>query len=68
MQLGDRNIKEMKVKCDNTDNGCEWIGELRSLDQHLIVCDYTFLSCPNECDDGDKILRKDMEKHKAEKC
>ena len=66
--IGDRNIKEMKVECDNANNGCEWIGELCSLDKHFIICDYTFLSCPNECEDGDKILRKDMEKHKAEEC
>ena len=59
---------ELKVKCDNADNGCEWIGELRSLDQHSNDCDYTFLSCPNECENGDKILRKDMEKHKMEEC
>ena len=66
--LGDRNIKEMKIKCDNTDNGCKWIGELRALGEHLSACDYTFLSCPNECDGGDKILRKNMEKHKTEEC
>ena len=66
--LGDRNIKEMKIECDNADNGCEWIGELRALGEHLSACDYTFLSCPNECDGGDKILRKNMEKHKTEEC
>ena len=58
----------MKIKCDNSDNGCEWIGELRAVDEHLNACDYTFLSCPNECDGGDKILRKNMEKHKMEEC
>ena len=35
----------MKIKCDNADNGCEWINELRSLDEHLIICDYVFLCC-----------------------
>ena len=58
----------MKIKCDNVDNGCEWIGELCSLDKHLIICDYTFLSCPNDCEDGNKILRKDMERHKMKEC
>ena len=58
----------MKIKCDSVDNGCEWIGELRSLDEHLIICDYIFLSCPNDCEDGNKILRKDMERHKMEEC
>ncbi len=58
----------MKIKCDNADNGCEWIGELRALDEHIITCDYAFLSCPNECVVGNKILRKNMEKHKMEEC
>ena len=58
----------MKIKCDNADNGCEWIGELRAVGEHLNTCDYTFLSCPNKCDGGDKILRKDMEGHKTEEC
>ena len=58
----------MKTKCDNVDNGCEWIDELRLLEKHLATCDYTFLPCPNECEDGDEILRKDLEKHKTEEC
>ena len=58
----------MKIECDNVDNGCKWIDELCLLGDHLTACDYTFLSCPNECEDGDKILRKDMEKHTTEKC
>ena len=58
----------MKIECDNVDNGCKWIDELRLLGDHLTACDYTFLSCPNECEDGDKILRKDMEKHTTEEC
>ena len=66
--LGDRNIKKMKINCDNADNGCEWVGELRAVDEHLSTCDYTFLFCPNECDGGDKILRKNIEKHKMEEC
>ena len=36
--------------------------------EHLSACDYIFLSCPNECDGGDKILQKNMEKHKMEEC
>ena len=58
----------MKIKCDNADNGCEWISELHLLDKHLIGCDYTLLPCPNECEGGDKILCKDMERHKREEC
>ena len=68
---GDRHIKSLKTKCDNTSNGCEWIGELRSLDKHLLSCDFTLLPCPNQCKKDEeilKLLRKDIEKHKKEEC
>ena len=63
----------LKTKCDNTFNGCEWTGELRSLEKHLLSCDFTLLPCPNQCKkDGEihivKLLRKDIEKHKKEEC
>ena len=61
----------LKVKCDNTANGCQWIGELRSLEKHLTNCDFALLPCPNQCKDGDKIhklMRKDIENHKKEEC
>ena len=64
--------------CDNTSNSCEWIGELRSLDEHLASCGFTLLRCPNECYKGGRgrgnkckevqLLRKDMEKHTMEEC
>ena len=66
---GDRHIKSLKTKCDNSSNGCEWIGELRSLDKHLLTCDFTLLPCPNQCKKDEeilKLLRKDIEKHKKE--
>ena len=68
---GDRHIKSLKTKCDNTSNGCEWIGELRSLDKHLLSCDFTLLPCPNQCKKDEeilKLLRKDIEKHKKKEC
>ena len=61
----------LKVQCDNTTDGCKWIGELRSLDEHITSCSFTHFPCPNECKIGDKIvhvLRKDIEKHKEEEC
>ena len=58
----------MKIECDNADNGCEWIDELRAVGEHLSACDYTLLSCPNDCDGGDKILHKNMKKHRTEEC
>ena len=57
----------LKVKCDNTADGCQWIGELRSLEKHLTNCNFALLPCPNQCKDGDKLLtltRKDIDNHK----
>ncbi len=68
---GERDILSLNALCDNTSSGCEWVGELRSLDEHLASCDFTLLSCPNECHNRSKVvklLRKDMEKHTKEEC
>ena len=68
---GERDILSLKAVCDNTSNGCEWVGELRSLDEHLASCGFTLLPCPNECHNKSKVvqlLRKDMEKHTKEEC
>ena len=66
INIGERDILSLKTKCDNTTNGCEWSGELRSLDEHLTNCDFSLLSCPNKCKEVEQLLRKDMEKHKME--
>ena len=71
VSIGERHILSLNVKCDNTDNGCEWIGELHSLENHLTTCGFTLLPCPNECKKDNetvKLLRKDIEAHKKEVC
>ena len=57
--------------CSNSENGCGWVGELRSLDYHLTTCGYTFLHCPNECMENNeevRILRQDLDNHLKNKC
>ena len=65
---GDRDIKSLKVYCDNKADGCKWTGELRSLEAHLTVCDFSFIPCPNQCSDFSgkivKVLVKELKKHK----
>ena len=74
MFVGGRDIKSLKTKCDSASNGCQWTGELGSIEKHSAACDYALLPCLNECTDinaGDKILkvlRKDMDKHLNEDC
>ena len=69
--IGEQEIKSLKVMCSNTENGCGWVGELRSLDDHLTTCEYELLRCTNECmenNDEVKILRYKLEQHLKGKC
>ena len=71
LYLGARQIKALKVKCDNLDNGCKWIGELGSLDEHLLTCGFTPVFCTNQCKSGTilvKVLRKNLNDHVTNKC
>ena len=53
--------------CRNSDNGCDWEGELRSLDDHLTTCEYTLLRCPNRCVGKKKsLLRCGLDQHLKE--
>ena len=59
----------MRIKCENEEDGCEWVGELRSLEDHLQLCDYTKLPCPNQCKNVTiPIFRKDLLKHLNDEC
>ena len=68
---GEQEIKALKVKCNNR-NGCAWVGELRSLDDHLTTwCGYVLLRCTNECMENKKevrMLRRDLDHHLKNKC
>ena len=46
---GERNIQALNIRCDNDKNGCQWIGQLCSLDDHLSTCGFVFVNCPNGC-------------------
>ena len=64
--LGARHTQALRVKCDNLDNGCQWVGELRSLQEHLLTCGYALLPCTHQCKNGTdpvKVLRKDLDDH-----
>ena len=60
---GSRNISALIIKCSNFRQGCEWTGELRSLEPHLENCEYELVECENKCADlkGETtlVLRKD---------
>ena len=57
--------------CSNTENGCGWVGELRSLDYHLTTCGYALLRCTNQCMEDEKevrLLRCDLDQHLKNEC
>ena len=59
-----RSLKEKKVKCTHREDGCEWVGELAVLDEHLELtrrtggCRFTFMQC--------RYCRVDFAKNKLE--
>ena len=57
--------------CNNFENWCGWMGELRSLDDHLTTCGYTIVRCTNKCMEDKKevrILRRDLDQHLKNEC
>lgn len=47
-----REINALRVKCSNCKEGCEWVGELGTLKNHLGSddgCGYVSIMCPNGC-------------------
>ena len=67
-----RKVNELKVRCPNKSLGCEWVGELCSLDRHLNQisvegeCQFVTVACPYSC--GDSFQRCQLEGHKVNDC
>ncbi len=69
--IGWREIRKLRVKCNNVDRDCQWEGIVDTLKEHLNVCEFIQIPCPKECKDDNGILmitRKDLEHHLAENC
>ena len=67
-----RKVMSLKVRCPHKAEGCEWEGELGSLEYHLSTnscegeCGYVNVDCPYAC--GERVQRRDLEKHKSQHC
>ena len=67
-----REVLALKVKCSNKLPGCEWVGELGELDNHLKIgsvagpCLFVSVECPLKCDKH--IQRCNLEEHKSSEC
>ncbi|CAL8083448.1 unnamed protein product [Calicophoron daubneyi] len=54
------------VQCSWLEQGCPWSGQLGTLGPHLGSCEFTLVDCPNDC--GEKIQRRQIDKHVNESC
>ena len=78
-----RRIDQLKMHCTNHKAGCEWVGELSSVQTHLNSdsgCGYVEVDCTNRCTEccsncGSrhtsnllKVRRKDLARHLEQEC
>ena len=66
-----RKVATLKVRCPHKAEGCEWEGELGSLEQHLNTnsskqlcaeeCQYVDVDCPHSC--GERFKRHALQLH-----
>ena len=71
--VGKRAIRNLAVRCENVDSGCDWVGTISTLQEHVTTCGHALLPCPNSCSMGESdtllyFLRKDLGKHVDEDC
>ena len=63
----ERQVLSLKVYCNNKEDGCTWIGELRQLERHLDTCFYhDTISCKYKC--GLRCPQQQMLIHEREEC
>ena len=71
-------INQLKIRCINRGEGCEWTGELGTLKTHLESergCGFVEVKCPNKClqvythpATTTCVKRKDLGKHLTDSC
>ena len=55
------------MKCNNSDEGCDWQGSVGTLDKHMVTCEFECVPCKYQyvgCDV--KMTRKDITQHEEE--
>ena len=64
---GVREIKRLKVACENEGKGCNWSGALESYEMHRDECGWKEVECPNDgC--SEKIVKRFTEQHLGASC
>ena len=60
-----RQVNSLKVRCQHHEVGCQWVGELRYLQEHLdpVIrkCGFILLACPLGC--GERVRISAMKDH-----
>ncbi len=62
-----RRVLDLKVFCDKKADGCDWVGGLGELEQHLSEkCQFVSVDCPYNC--GEACVRRFLAVHKIYAC
>ncbi|XP_062521135.1 TNF receptor-associated factor 5-like [Corticium candelabrum] len=62
-----RRLLGLHVRCKNREEGCDWIGELRAVKNHIKkICKFVFKQCPLVC--GKRVKRHQIESHVQNEC
>jgi len=60
-----REISELIVHCPYVDNGCQWKGKLKEMEEHALQCSFKGVKCPhNGCEAS--IMTSQLEVHVQE--
>ena len=72
----ERSLKEFEVRCTHAVSGCEWVGKLGLLDNHLNLnpdiekqlegCSFVEIACNHRC--GEVFSRRMLANHQGEEC
>ena len=55
----------LHVKCSNASRGCEWVGTLRTLEEHVATCGFTLVPCPKQCQDENDEVQLMLHKERS---
>ena len=67
-----RQVNSLKVRCEHHDEGCQWVGELMYLKEHIdpsrpsTRCGYILVDCPLGC--GKRVRSRAIESHTRSYC
>ena len=62
---GKRDIGALPVKCYIWSK-CEWQGTVSTLEEHMAMCKFALVPCPNLC--KTKLIRKNLDSHLNTRC